>query len=130
MRSPPPTHLVRISFPSNGARDSGFGESLRIANRCVLHTPIAVVHECLAERVSPRPERHLEGVEGKFGVQRVRDLPTHDGTGEHIGDERGVAEPAAAQLDVGDVLCRPSDYADVALDSAGRRGLLRFGRSA
>jgi hypothetical protein len=63
----------------------------------------------------------LTGTEGRGVAQRTLDeagvlgqraLPTRYQPGVGINNERGVAEPAGVERDVGDVLCRPSKYAD------------------
>lgn len=73
---------------------------------------VALTHvEGLAERVKDQP-----------GLLRAADPPAKHPAGEDVDDERDVAEPGQGPH-VGEVLCRPSNYADVAGDGLCWRGL-------
>ncbi len=66
-----------------------------------MDAPIGVVDQ-LGQRVTPRPDGHLERVEGEFGVQRSAHPPAHDGPAEGVDDEGGIDE-ACARPDVGQI---------------------------
>jgi hypothetical protein len=68
----------------------------------------------------PVPQAHVEGIECQIGPQRCRHLPAHDHPAEDIQDERDI-RPPGMRSDVGQVLCRPLEYADVAGDDAGQQ---------
>ena len=50
----------------------------------------------------PRPQPHVQGVQGQVGAQAGGHLPADDHAGEHVEDERGV-DPAGVRADVGQV---------------------------
>ena len=60
----------------------------------------------------PRPQGHPQRDRHQLGVLGGLDVPGHDPVGEHVDDERRVAEAGPGPA-VGEVLCRPPDYADV-----------------
>ena len=63
-----------------------------------------MVHEAVEDLASSGavPGGHLEGVDGKVGSERVRDLPADDHAGEDVDDESRVDE-AGVRLHVGEV---------------------------
>jgi hypothetical protein len=85
-----------------------------------------MVHEP-AEVALPRPDRHLEGVEGEIGAKRPGGLIAHYEPAEHVHDERDVDE-ARAGGDVGEVrdpqLVGPGPR-EVSLDQIRRSGRSR-----
>lgn len=70
--------VVRIALAADGRLEAGFRQSLRVANRKILHAPIAVMHQPL--RIADRPieQRLLQGVECQIAAQRVRYPPAYD----------------------------------------------------
>ncbi len=69
---------------------AGLGQSLRVADRDVLHAAVAVVDESVAVNGSG-PERLLQRVEGEVAAQRTRRPPADDAAREHVDDERDRA---------------------------------------
>ena len=58
------------------------------------------------------PQRHPQRGHHQVGGLAGGGVPGHDPLGEHVEDERDV-DQAGVRADVGEVLCRPPDYADV-----------------
>ena len=102
--------IVRVPCPADRSRNSGIDESFRISDRGILHAPVAVMDESFAEFLPAGPQCHFQSIESEFGTQRVGHLPAHDGAGEGIGDERGVADPPLPSswlFDQGAAVARP-----------------------
>ena len=55
------------------------------------------------------------------GLLHAGGFPADDRPGVGVDDERDVDEDAGDEFDVGEVLCRPSEYADRSCDGAGQR---------
>src|SRR5579885_1505582 len=84
-------------------RDRVFGgEPLGVDDRQVLHAPVGVMDESAEVLTVAGPDRQLERVEREIRAQALRDPPTDDPAGEHVGDERRVREPRPRR-NVGDV---------------------------
>jgi hypothetical protein len=96
--------VVPVAFRSDRGDDVVGGEPLGVADRQALHAAEAVMDEAVegAAAALTVPDRHLEGVDGEVGAQRVRRLPADDHTGEHVDNERHV-DPTNVRLDVGQV---------------------------
>ena len=77
---------------------------LRRPIESALGPSIAVVHQALPAPAGSRAQQCvLESEQGQpRGVEAGRDGPPHDPAGEHVGDERDVAEPCQ-RAHVGDV---------------------------
>ena len=71
--------VVRVADAANGRMDAGFGKSIGVADRQILHAVIAVVHEVAIARSLMK--RLLERVEGDVAAERARDAPADDGAG-------------------------------------------------
>src|SRR5216683_6052990 len=82
--------VVRIAHAAYRRLDSRFGQSLGVANRQILATAIAVMHDPLDS--GARPQRLLQRVQDQFGVHRARHAPADDAPGEHIDHKRDVNE--------------------------------------
>src|SRR6266851_696789 len=82
--------VVRIAHAAYRRLDSRFGQSLGVANRQILATAIAVMHDPLDS--GARPQRLLQRVQNQFGVHRPRHPPADDAPSEYIDHERDVNE--------------------------------------
>src|SRR5271166_111865 len=82
--------VVRIAHATHGRLGSRFGQSLGVANRQILATPVAVMHDPLDS--GTRPQRLLQRVQDQFGMHRARHPPADDAPGEYIDHERDVNE--------------------------------------
>src|SRR5208337_177114 len=82
--------IVRVADATHGRLGSRFGQSLGVANRQILATPVAVMHDPLDS--GTRPQRLLQRVQDQFGMHRARHAPADDAPGEYIDHERNVYE--------------------------------------
>src|SRR5208337_761089 len=82
--------IVRVADAAHRRLDAGFGQSLGVANRQMLATPVAVMHDPLDS--GTRPQRLLQRVQDQFGMHRARHPPADDAPGEYIDHERDVNE--------------------------------------
>ena len=84
--------------------------------------------------VSPRPGRHVEGVDHEVGGHRPRRLPPDDLATKDVGDEGHVdnATPGGAVGEIGDPQLVGSGGAEVAVDEVGcaHRRLISVGGEA
>lgn len=71
-------------------------ETIRVADREVLHRPVAVVHKLLSVKV--RVQRLIQGIKGQIALQQLRHMSAHHPSGERIDDERRVYKAAVAHL--------------------------------
>jgi hypothetical protein len=72
-----------------------------------LHTPVGVVHELIADAVTPGVDRHLQRIQRQARPQVISDLPADDLAGKQVRDERGVHKPAGGGH-IGDVSDPPA----------------------
>ena len=64
--------VIRSAARSDRVHDAVLGEAFGVANREILHSPVAVMREIgeIQTRALPRPDRLFESVERKIGPQR------------------------------------------------------------
>src|SRR5690606_32058502 len=83
----------------DGRLYAGFGESLGVTNRDVLHAAIAVVNERLTGAKIAVVQRLLERIQCDIATQRARHSPTDDRAGVRI-DHEGDVPRASPRRDV------------------------------
>src|SRR5438105_3086439 len=81
---------------------AGLGQPLGVANRHVLHAPVAVMHEPIGIDRTTGIERLFKSIEHEVGPRRARSLPADDPAREHVDDEGNVHEPLPRR-DIGEV---------------------------
>ena len=65
------------------------------------------MEKLVPDMTAARPDRHLQGIEGKLSAQCIRDLPAYDPPGKQISDERAISK-TAGRIHVGDISDPPA----------------------
>ncbi|KZS64071.1 hypothetical protein A4G27_11225 [Mycobacterium kansasii] len=93
----------------------------------VLTSGIAMMNRVVERMALTAAEGHrvAQGTLNEASVFDHRTFPASNQSGVGVDDERGVAEPAGVQRDVGEVLCRPPAGWVRQPASAGPPGQLR-----
>ena len=84
--------VIRIAPAAYRRLDAGLCEAFGVANREILHAPVAMMHQSVRSLVLPLADGLLEGIEGEIGSERARDSPAHDPAAEDVDDEGDVDE--------------------------------------
>ncbi len=84
--------VVGIAHTPDRGLDPGFAKPLRVPNREILRSPIAVVDQLITRR--PGVERLLQRIEGEIATERAGHAPAHDAAREDIDDEGDVGKAA------------------------------------
>jgi hypothetical protein len=75
---------------------------LRRPVESALNTPVRMMNKLVTDFTAARPDRHLQGIEGKFSAQRIRNLPPNDPPGKQISDKSGI-DKTAGRIDIRDI---------------------------
>ena len=94
--------VVAVASAANRGFDAGFGQAFAVANRDVLRTAVAVMHQLAVTFAPARVQRLLQCVEHEVGLHRTADPPAHDAPGKDIDDKRDIHE-ALPGRDVGEI---------------------------
>ncbi len=90
-------------MPTDGRLDARLGQSLRILDRDVLDTAIAVMDMAAAMNGTPLMKRLFQSIEYEPGVRRSTHPPSDNPGGEGVDDE-GHVDEALPGGDIGEVL--------------------------
>src|SRR6056297_801920 len=82
--------VVGVAGRADRSVDVGICQPLCVANRYVLHAPVAMVDQALPARA--RMQRLLQRIEHQLGLHRPRRPPTDDALGKYVDDKGGVDE--------------------------------------
>jgi hypothetical protein len=84
--------VVAVAFGTYGGDDGVVSETFTVANREILHTPVAVMNKPVevSADVFTVPDRHFQRVEREVCSKRTRGLPAHNQPGVHVDDERDI----------------------------------------
>ena len=86
--------VVGIPYAFDRGLDTGFGQTLGVANTDVLRSSVAMVDKVAASEGPPVVECLLQGVENEVGVRRLRHAPADNPAGERVDDESHINEAA------------------------------------
>ena len=84
--------VVAIANTSDRRLDTCLRQSLGIANRHVLNTPVGVVHEAAAMSGTPIMKRLIQGIEDEGGMCRPANTPADYTPGKYVYDESDIDE--------------------------------------
>ena len=82
--------VVAVSDASDKRLDAGFGQALGVANRHILRSAVAVMHQRVAG--TPRVKRLFERIEHELGLLARRQLPADDSPCVDVDDEGDVGK--------------------------------------
>ncbi len=114
--------VVAVTPAAHRRLDAGLRQSLAVASRHILRTPVAVVNErAIALRLTGI-QSLLERVQNEVGAHRIAHTPPNDAAGKDV-DHEGDIQPALPSRNVGEVrdpqLVRPGG-AELSIDPIQR----------
>src|SRR5688572_20511251 len=101
--------IIRVADAAHRRLDARLRQALRVANRKILTTSVAVAYHSFGPRA--RPQRLLKRIQDQVSMHRAGDTPADDAARKHIDDESHVYEPRPGRdvCEIGDPeLIRPN----------------------
>lgn len=116
--------IVRVTDRPDRGPDARVGEVVGERDRGVLRPGVGVADQPVpldgasftVALPQGHPHRYVDQLDGLAGGR----VPSDDALGEDVQDEGHVDEPDPG-TDIGEVLCRPWNYADRSCDGAGHQ---------
>ena len=82
--------VIAVTSTSDRRLDASLGQTLAVADRDVLRTPVAVVNQSVSSLRLPGMQRLVQSIKYEVHAHGATDPPAHDAPGEHINDEGHV----------------------------------------